>query len=262
MALVGLNGTRLAFGPNRAWLSTGSVRAAFEGCHGATLNRYAGDATVSGQTSKSGVPSGARHPVAWVPPRVAGGLSAFTGTSLGLSAADANLAEGRNLTGATTMTFTVADAALQLVVSATGTATITLSSSGVLAGALSASGTATISLEMSAAVLGAVADLVAEAGFSLSASGVLTAIGHMEADTAPTAVTPTTVAQAVWAALSSENNVASTMGRLLNSAGGAADPDAIAAAVWAYLSRTVDVTKVNGVTVDGSGTSGDPWGPA
>lgn len=262
MALVGLNGTRLAFGPNRAWLSTGSVRAAFEGRHGALLNRYAGDASVSGQTSKSGVPSGARHPVAWVPPRVAGGLSSFVSTTLGLSAADANLAEGRNLTGSTTLTLSVADAALQLVVSATGTATITLTPSGVLAGALSASGTATMSLSLSAAVLGAVADLVATAGLSLSATGELTAIGHMETDTSPTAVTPTTVAQAVWAALSADSNVAGTMGRLLNSAGGAADPDAIAAAVWAYISRTVDVTKVNGVTIDGTGTSGDPWGPA
>lgn len=262
MALVGLNGTRLAFGPNRAWLGTGSIRAAFEARHGALLNRVAGDASVSGVTDRSGIPSGARHPVAWVPPRKGGGLSAFTGTGLAVTLADATIAEGRNLSGDATLTVTLADAALELVVSASGIATLTLTATGTLAGALSASGTATLSLSLSAATLGAIADLLAAAGLGLTGTGLATAIGHMEADLTPTAVTPTSVAQAVWAALSADNNVAATMGRLLNSSGGGSDPDAIAAAVWAYLTRTVDVTKVNGVTIDGTGTSGDPWGPA
>jgi hypothetical protein len=228
-------------------------------------NIYVGEGLTD---SKGAIPSGHLAPSAWVLAPEPGGMSAYVGTVVQLSTGLLPLAAGRNIDGTSALTLSVADAALQLIVSATGTASITFAASGTAAGVLSASGASTVTLSLSVATLGAVADLVAAAGLSLTGAGTIRAVGHLETDTTPAAVTPTTVAQAVWAALSAENDVAGTMGRLLNSAGGAADPDAIAAAVWAYLSRTltgtpsVNVTQVAGITVDGSGTEADPWGPA
>lgn len=218
---------------------------------------------------KASVPSGHRPPSAWTLARKPGGLSAFVGLDVDVSVADATIAAGRNLDGSTTIAFTVPDAALQLVVSAAGEATITFTASGTLAGALSATGSTTVAFTVSTATLGAIVDAVGAATATWSTSATPSAIGHLAGDITPyTELSPQSLASAVWSALSADNNTAATMGRLLNSAGGVSDPDAIAAAVWAAVSRTLtgiadaNVKRVNDIEVAGAGTSGDPWGPA
>ncbi len=273
MALVGANGSRYGLGPARAWCGTTTIASSFRREDlertSARFNYYAGEATVAVETAKSGVPNGARHPVAWLPPRTAGGLSAYTGTNVTFSLGTLNLAEGRDLAGSTTFTFTVPSASLQLVVSASGAITVTFTTSGLLAGALSAAGSSTITFSLTPATLGAIVNALASSSITFSGTATGRALGHLAGAITPfTELSPQSLAAAVWAALSAENDVAGTMGRLLNSAGGAVDPDAIAAAVWAAVSRTLtgvveaNVVQVNDVVVNGSGADGDPWGPA
>lgn len=230
------------------------------------LNGLAGEGFTD---SKGAVPNGHLPPSAWTMPRKPGGLSAYVGNNITLTNATAAAAAGVNIDGALTFTFTNADAALELVVSASGTVAITFTNAATLAGAIDGSGSATITLSVGTATLGAIVDAIGTAGVTFSASGTPSAIGHLAGDITPfTELSPQSLAAAVWAALSADNNISGTMGRLLNSVGGGSDPDTIAAAVWAAVARTLtaevdaNVTKVNDVTVAGSGTSGDPWGPA
>jgi hypothetical protein len=230
--LLYANGYRLGLGAARAFsgvasLAGGARREALE-LSGARRNYSMGWASVSGETSKASVPNGARHPVAWLTPQKAGGLSAYSGLEATVTPGALTLAEGRNLTGSGTITVTVDDAQLELVVSATGSATITWTPSGTLAGALSATGSASVTWTVDAATLGAVIDAVASASCAMTGSGTPSALGHMEGDILP------------YTELS---------------------PEALAVAVWQYATRDVNITQVNGIDVDGSGTSGDPWGP-
>lgn len=219
--------------------------------------------------SKAAIPNGHLNPSAWVLPEVAGGLSAYTSAGVAFSLGAANLAAGRNVDGSTSVTFSVPSASLELVVSASGSATVTFTPSATLAGALSASGSSAVTFTVTPATLGAIINALASSSVTFSGSATATALGNLAGAITPfTELSPQSLASAVWAALSADNNATGTMGRLLNSAGGAADPDAIAAAVWAAVSRTLtgttaaNVTQVNGITVDGAGTEADPWGPA
>lgn len=273
MALVGANGSRYGLGPARSWSGVASIAGGYRREHlertSARFNYYAGEATVTGETAKSGVPNGARHPVAWLPPRTAGGLSAYTGTDVTFTVGTATLAAGRNIDGTTTFTFSVPNAALELVVSAVGSATVTFTASGTLAGALSGAGTAAVTFTVSTATLGAIVDALGSSTVTFSGAATPSAIGHLEGDITPfTELSPQSLAAAVWSALAASNNVAGTMGEVLNAAGGAFSPTDVANAVWAALSRTLtgtveaNVVQVNDIAVNGSGTEGDPWGPA
>ena len=146
------------------------------------------------------VPSGHLSPSAWLLPRTAGGMSAFTGTTVAWSLGALVLAAGQNITGDTTITWSAPNADLQLVVSATGTTTITFSGTGGLAGALDAIGTTAISFTVATPVLGAVIDAVASTAISWSGSGTSTAKGWIAGDITPfTELSPQNLASAVWA---------------------------------------------------------------
>lgn len=231
--LLYANGFRLGLGAARAFsgvasLAGGARRETLE-ISSAKPNYFMGWASVSGETSKASVPNGARHPVAWLRPQKPGGLSAYSEAATATVTPGALvLAEGRNIAGSTTITVTVDDAQLELVVSATGSATITWTQTGTLAGALSATGTAPITFTVDAATLGAIIDAVASASCAVTGSATPSALGHLEGDILP------------YTELS---------------------PEALAVAVWEYAQRDVNITQVNGITVDGSGTGGDPWGP-
>lgn len=172
----------------------GTLRTMFG--HAERLNVHAGQGI---EDKKSAVPNGHLAPSAWILPMKPGGMSSYVGNSLALDVAALNLAAGRNIEGAASITLALADADLQLIVSASGVATFTLSGDATLAGALYASGTADLSISVSTATLGAVVSALGAASLSLTADGAATAIGHMTGTTEVVdALSPTALASAVW----------------------------------------------------------------
>ncbi len=222
--LIG-NGVRLsASNPMRQFgaAAAGTAERAAWAQQGALRNFYAGEATVvSGASiaSLSCYPSGVRHPASWSMPTKAGGLSARNEAQITLSGS-ASGALGRNIEGSTSITVGVADAALQLIVSASGSAVIAFSGAGTLAGALAAAGTAAITFTVDDATLGAIVSATGTATVSLASDATLTAIGHLAGDITPyTELSPENLAAAVWNALQSAYQAAGTMGEAMSTAG-------------------------------------------
>lgn len=146
-----------------------------------------------------GLPSGHLPPSSWSMPRTAGALSAINASTAALTLGTLNLAEGRNIAGDAAFAFSLPDASLQLVVSATGAATITFSGAGELAGALQAVGSSSVSFTVGAATLGAIISAQASASFAISASGTPRAVGNLAGDITPfTELSPQNLAAAVW----------------------------------------------------------------
>lgn len=147
----------------------------------------------------SGVPNGHLAPGAWILPRTSGGMSAYVGTNISLGVAPLNVAAGRNLEGAAAITIALPNAALQLVVSASGTATITFTSAAGLAGALYADGSAAVSFTVSTPTLGAIIDAIGTAATTLSSSATAFATGALAGEITPfTELSPQSLAAAVW----------------------------------------------------------------
>lgn len=194
MALIG-NRTVLHKSPGR-FLSGGvaSIERSNFGKAGMLASRFQAFSPILG-----GLPTGHLAPSSWSLPRTAGALSAINAASIAVAAAPANLAEGRNLVGTAAVVVVVADAALQLVVSATGAATITFAQAGTVAGALSAVGQASVSFDVGTATLGAVINALASAGFAISASATPRANGWLAGNITPyTELSPQSLATAVW----------------------------------------------------------------
>lgn len=171
------------------------------------------------------IPNGHLSPSAWSLPRTAGGMSARNVNDITVSLGALVLAAGRNIDGSTTLTWSVPSAALQLVVSATGTSSITFSNAGTLAGALSAVGTAAITFSVPTVTLGAVISAMATTALTWSTTGTARATGALEADSNPTVdLSPATLAAAVWAeVLESGLDAADVMRLLLAVAAGKTD---------------------------------------
>lgn len=146
-----------------------------------------------------GIPYGHRHPSAWLLPQSPGALSAFTSSRAQLTASPLNLAAGRNLVGSTTVTWSVGPSLLELVVSATGSATVTFTVSGTAAAALSASGSTTVTFSAGPSTLGAIIDALASATVTFTNSATPRAVGYLAGDVLPYAtLSPENMAIAVW----------------------------------------------------------------
>jgi hypothetical protein len=196
------------------------------------LQNYARTAAMRNLTAGEGVtselvsiPSGNRHPSAWMMPQQAGALAArntLTGTG-DISDADAwavKLAEAA-LTGTGELT-AIGSLIVQLVAAITGSGTVSsadvqafLQLAAALSGTGDADGTATGLGELIAALTGA-----------SSMSPTLTGTGAMSADivVTGTGLSTANVGEAVWSALAAANNTAGTMGEKLNDAGSASNP--------------------------------------
>jgi hypothetical protein len=136
-----------------------------------------------------------------------------------------NVAQGRNIAGDTSLTFSLPNAQLQLVVSASGTTSITFTPDASLAGALSASGTSAVTFTVPNVTLGAILNAIATAGVTFTPAGLVNAIGHIAGDITPfTDLSPEGLAAAVWNAAAAESNAAGSMGEKLNDAGSASNP--------------------------------------
>lgn len=176
-----------------------------------------------------GIPSGYRHPGAWMLPQRAGALSSHNNTQ-GSSTATLSLAEGRNI-AATSAGIGAASATLQLVVSMVGTGD----------GSASVTGNINAALGLSASGAGSTTD-----------SATATAAGWLAGSSAGSC-TATLTRYAT--------------GRLYGSISPFTDlsPENLAAAVIAAAQSApihADVRKVNDYAVSGDGQSGTEWGPA
>lgn len=175
------------------------------------------------------IPSGTRAPGAWVLAYKPGAMSSFTSCEVTVTVDSLNVAGGRNITGSTSVTISVPDAQLELVVSAQGTASITISTTGNLAGGAFVDGVTTISFTVPNATLGAIVDLVGQSLVSATASALIKAIGNLAGD-----ITPFTT-------LSPENLAAAVLN--------AAEASPIAS----------NVKQMNDATVYGTGVPADLW---
>jgi hypothetical protein len=193
MALIG-NRSVLHKSPGRFLSGTvASIERSGFSKAGMLANRFQAMSLILG-----GIPTGHLAPSSWALPRTAGALSAVNSADFSIAAGSLNLAEGRNIAGDTTITFSLPNADLQLVVSASGDATITFSQSALLAGALSADGSATITFNVGTATLGALIDAVASASFSLTGAATATALGELAGDITPfTELSPESLAASV-----------------------------------------------------------------
>ena len=193
----------------------------------------------------AGIPSGHLAPSSWVLPYKPGAMSSFTQCVVTVTPGTLNLAAGRNLSGSTTVTVTVDPAAGQLIVSASGSTSITFNLSAQLAGALSAVGSTAITVTVNNPTLGAIVDAVGATLVQITTSATPRATGNMVGNITPfTELSPQNLAAAVWSALAAQFNEAGTMGQLLNNAGAGATPAVIAAEVWATPLETLTAEEI------------------
>lgn len=190
---------------------------------GANRNITAGQGITSRLVS---LPSGNRHPSAWMMPQAAGALAArnTVSGSGGVSEADiwaVKLAQAA-LSGTGSLD-AVGGLIVQLIADIAGSGGI---SEGDLKAFLQALADIGGSGEISDAQATGLGELVAAlTGLGL-VDATLTGIGELSADlvVTGTGLTTSNVGQAVWAAVAAANNAAGTMGEKLNDAGSASNP--------------------------------------
>jgi len=171
-------------------------------------------------------PSGYTPPYCFVIAQISGGLASYKEIQSVVSFNSPKLDLGINIDSAFSASISITQAQLDqivsLVASITGSISIT---SAELAAVSELVASITASMAITDAQLGAIVSLVA----SLSAAGSLTAnnfaTSAMSADISSlTALSPETLAAAIWNSLSSDYNAVNTMGEKLNDAGSAANP--------------------------------------
>lgn len=187
--------------------------------------------------TKAAFPNGYYPPYSLVMP--------FTvGTTAGRDAVSASAVAAIKSTVATTGDATItalADAVATLLSSTTGAATVTATVEGSAAGVAIATGDATVTATGDAAI-NAYAFITAAASCGVDASGVASGTAHIEGEsTTETALSPATLAAALWDATAASYNTTGTMGAKLNAAGsGGVDYDALAQAVLEALPGDFD----------------------
>ena len=177
--------------------------------------------------AKAATPYGHLSGSAWVLPKTAGGMSSRNVTTLAL--ASVGLAVGGVTADApATISFTVADAAGQLISSGTGSATLAFTVADLLLTAsLNGLGEASFAFSTNTPTLGAEASAVGSATFAITGTLLPYAIGSMSGSTVDSS---TLTAASLIAAMN-------------------ATPP------------SVNIKLVNDVVVTGTGASGDEWGP-
>lgn len=207
------------------------------------------------------VPAGARHPVAWIMPRKAGGLSSHNEAS-GSVTATLSMASGINIEGLAEGTTPTAEATLQLVVSMLATAAGEATTNANLNAALLLAGTANGEATNNA-IITALAWAIGQANGEATATLVRYATGELKGSISPfTELSPEGLAAAVWNSLVAQYQEDGTMGKALGTASsGGVDLDLMAQAVWEYVTRTLtasglstdehnavmDLAKINGL---------------
>ena len=186
-----------------------------------------------------------------VPTITAGSMASASAKILTLENQNAYLLSGGPMQGTESITFTVPDASLSMIVSMSAN-TVIVSLTGNwndlkltvgLAGDFSMTVTGTNSLSM-------IVPFEGSGTISLTGTSNLKGLLSLSGEFTPfTELSPENLARAVWEALAAEYNDAGTMGSKLNTASsGGVDMNALAQAVWEYTTRTLT-----------SGGGSDPW---
>ena len=170
-----------------------------------------------------GLPSGYRHPAAWMMPQKPGALA--TSARVSFSATGAG-ALGLNAVASITLDMAINQAALALVVGGTASITFSIDLTPAIAGALFAETSFTGVSFTTDAVLGAKSGLGTTITMTFTPTATATANGSISATIsgAGEAVTPQSVAAEVWNSVAAVFNAAGTMGNKMNSAASAGDP--------------------------------------
>jgi hypothetical protein len=146
-----------------------------------------------------GIPSGHRHPSAWLLPQSPGALSAFVSSQVQLTVSPLIVAAGRNVVGSSSITFTIGPSQLELIVSASGSATATWTLSGTLAAAVGLTGASSITFTVGPTTLGAIIDALGTSPVTFVGSATVRATGSLAGDITPfTTLSPENLAQKVW----------------------------------------------------------------
>jgi hypothetical protein len=135
--------------------------------------------------SKASVPSGVRHPVAWVMARKNGGMSSRNNASFTLGGTGAG-ALGVPIDGTGGFNITFADAAGQLISSGTGSASMTFAATGNVLATLSTTGSASMTFGTNTPLLGALGWVTATGAFSVNGTMTSYGKGFMVGSTADT----------------------------------------------------------------------------
>ncbi len=176
----------------------------------------------AGVDQKSGKPNGYCPPYQWTMPIKDGGMSAYGGGIAGAGSTVSSLSMGKACSADLTGTGGISISSLlsllvQLASGMTGAGEISISSILSPAANLSAGLTGLGEIDISSTLKGlawAIADLTGAGSITADLRGKM----WMSADIAVTGeLTAVTVAEAVWSALSSQFNIAETMGEKLNS---------------------------------------------
>lgn len=190
----------------------------------------------------------------WLLPRKAGAMTSRYEARIEVDVA-ATAVGGITTTGASSLTFTVADAAGGLIASGSGAASLVFTvADALLIASLGGSGTAEITLSTNTPLLGAIASLTADGAFTITAGNSqvlpLDTSSPLRTGTASFAITGTLQPYAIGHMSGStvDNSVLTV--------------DAIAAGILAAaLSSPIasDVKRMNSYTVTGTGQDGDAW---
>jgi len=194
------------------------------------LSPHASDAGWSKTTS---FPAGWRYNNGWMPSQSDGTYWAAnlgpSSSSWTVTCGSLNVAAGINLTlypNTADFTFSVPNASLQLIVSATGTTSIVFTiPAGTLAGVLYGVGNAAATFTSGSVLIGAIVDGIAAGTIIFTAAATPRAVGHLAGDITPyTTLSPENLAAAVWNAVAGDFNDTGSMGEKVNDAGSAANP--------------------------------------
>jgi len=183
MALI-RNGSNLLSGLSRMHGAVGAVglRSVYER-GGVKKNFDSGEHAVSGVTNKAAIPEGTRHPFSWKMGTKAGSLASHIDASLSIGATASGL-RGITADAPATITFTVADAAGQLISSGAGSAAMTFTVADLLLTAsLNGAGSTSFTISSNAPLLGALAGGVGSASFAVTGAMTPYAIGNMAGTT-------------------------------------------------------------------------------
>jgi len=220
---------------------------------GAMRNIFMGQAGVD---YKSSIPAGARPPASWILAQKNGGMSSRNSGKI-TSEASGSAVMGLPATSSATITLDVPDATGGLIVSGSGTASLSISMTGLILSIASASGSASVSITPTA-LIGAKAGISGQSTLTVSAASEITAVGYMSGlSTSETEFSASSLAQAVWTAAAGSYNGAGTMGEKLNDAGSASNPwtESLEGALTAadimriLLSVMAGKTTIDGTTV-------------
>jgi hypothetical protein len=178
----------------------------------------------AGMEKKDGIPRGYRHPYTWAMAPKDGGVTTVNMIT-GFGGLVANGALGRNLDAALAGYGTIdPSSSAQLIVSAVAALAGIGGLSADVIGKLETSATLAGAGDITGS-LGALAWAVSNITASSSITGTPKGIGSVSANITPfTALSPESLAAAVWNAVAAGYNSGGTMGEKLNASGSASDP--------------------------------------